>query len=223
MWQVGAYPVMTINSDEYQIAVAGGVGPFSIVHAATGAVVHQGVRGAGVAAQIYTLPATTLELGALYYVESGPGSGFLRSGLFRAENVWSRSSVDPRMVASKVDMRTDFPVANTDFISWELHWRFQTPPDFAEVLLTMVVGAWDYGINPTVPALGVEVLAVPYGDLGAQLRAWDNRGRVSFGWAINVNNPALVGLKVAAQALGALPTGQFITSDVVGVQLSQTQ
>jgi hypothetical protein len=127
------------------------------------------------------------------------------------------------MVASKVDMRTDFPVANTDFISWELHWRFQTPPDFAEVLLTMVVGAWDYGINPTVPALGVEVLAVPYGDLGAQLRAWDNRGRVSFGWAINVNNPALVGLKVAAQALGALPTGQFITSDVVGVQLSQTQ
>jgi hypothetical protein len=33
----------------------------------------------------------------------------------------------------------------------------------------------------------------------------------------------LVGLKVAAQALGALPTGQFITSDVVGVQLSQTQ
>jgi hypothetical protein len=44
---------------------------------------------------------------------------------------------------------------------------------------------------------------------------------VSFGWAIDINNPALVGLKVAVQAIGALPTGQFIVSDTVGVQLVQ--
>jgi hypothetical protein len=125
------------------------------------------------------------------------------------------------MVPAKLGIRTDFPAVGTDFVSWELYWRWASPPAYQDVLLTMVVGAWDFGFNPTVPFMGLEILAVPYGDLGAQLASWNNRGVVSFGWAIDINNPALVGLKVAVQAIGALPTGQFIVSDTVGVQLVQ--
>jgi hypothetical protein len=159
----------------------------------------------------------------MYYVDSGPTSGYQRSSLFRAEAVWRRASVDPNMVPTKVGIRTDFPVVGTDFVAWELHWSSSQPQPTAPMLLTMYAGAWDYGIDPTVhvPSLGVDLLALSYGDLGAQVAYWDNRGMVSFGWAISVNNPIFVGLKVAVQAVGVLPTGQFITSDVAGVQMVQ--
>jgi hypothetical protein len=102
-----------------------------------------------------------------------------------------------------------------------MYWTSGSPQPADPVLLTMVVGAWDFGVNPTVPALGVEILAVPFGDLGAQVAYWHNSGRVSFGWTFAVNNPSFVGLKVAMQAVGVLATGQFIVSDVAGVKLVQ--
>lgn len=220
-WIVGAFPLMTISSTEYQVVVAGGAGPFSIIDAETGAGIFQGVHSGSPSTQVFSIPASSMQSGRLYYVDGGSGSGIERSSLFRAENVWRRASVDPNMVPAKLGIRTDFPAVGTDFVSWELYWRWASAPAYQDVLLTMVVGAWDFGFNPTVPFMGLEILAVPYGDLGAQLASWNNRGVVSFGWAIDINNPALVGLKVAVQAIGALPTGQFIVSDTVGVQLVQ--
>jgi hypothetical protein len=222
-WVASAFTLMAPDSSEYRLWIGGGSGQFWIVDHVTGAPVFTGTHSGAPAGEHISIPFAALELGRMYYVDSGPTSGYQRSSLFRAEAVWRRASVDPNMVPTKVGIRTDFPVVGTDFVAWELHWSSSQPQPTAPMLLTMYAGAWDYGIDPTVhvPSLGVDLLALSYGDLGAQVAYWDNRGMVSFGWAISVNNPIFVGLKVAVQAVGVLPTGQFITSDVAGVQMVQ--
>jgi hypothetical protein len=220
-WFVSHYPVLTINTTEYQLWVGGGSGDFVVVSLETGAPVYQGHHSGNPSGEVFTLPASVLEYGKAYRIESLPGGAFARSIPFRAESVWPRASVDPNMLPTRVGVRWDFPTVGTDFVSWEMYWTSGSPQPADPVLLTMVVGAWDFGVNPTVPALGVEILAVPFGDLGAQVAYWHNSGRVSFGWTFAVNNPSFVGLKVAMQAVGVLATGQFIVSDVAGVKLVQ--
>jgi len=222
-WFVSAYPELTVNSTEYRLWIGGGSGDFVIVDLSTGAPVFVGTHSGSPSGEVFVFPVATLQFGKLYAVESLSGSAnvFARSVAFRAESVWPRASVDPQLVPSKVGVRPDFPTVGTDFVSWELHWGSSAPQPVDPLLLTMVVGSWDYGINPTTPALGVEILASQYGTLGVQVATWQNRGYVSFGWAFAVNNPIFVGLKVAMQAVGVLPNGQFIVSDVAGVTLVQ--
>jgi hypothetical protein len=220
-WFVSAYPELVNNSSEYQLWIGGGSGAFAIVEWDSRAIVFTGTHGGYPSGQAFSIPVATLNFGALYAIESVGGGAILPSAPFRAESVWPRVSVDPNMLPAKVGVRPDFPSVGTDFVSWEIFWKNAAPQPVDPMLLTMIVGGWDFGVNPTVPALGVEILAMQYGTLGVQIRSWDNRGYVSFGWGFAVDNPAFVGLKVAMQAVGMLPTGQFIVSDVAGVTLVQ--
>jgi len=218
-WVASAYPVLALNSTQYDLWIGGGDGYFQIVDETTGVSVFAGFHNGDPSGQVFSIPHHMLITGRRYRVESMSGNAFDASLPFIAENVWLAASVDPHMVPSRVGIRWDFPTVGTDFVSWEIYWRSPAPQPVDPMLLLMTVGAWDFGYHPTVPALGVEVLAVPYGDLGVQVGNWENRGYVSFGWAVSVNNPVLSGLKVAMQAVGLLPTGQFVASDVVGVHL----
>jgi len=221
IWLVSAYPVLNATSTEYEIWVGGGVGPFNVIDVETGGIVWSATHGGSLSGEVFVIPAPVLHLGKLYAIDSGPGSGYFSSTPFRAESVWERASVDPNMLPTKVGIRWDFPAVGSDFISWELYWGTAAPQPTDPILLTMIFGLWDYGFNPTAPVLGVDLLAAPLGDLGAQIATWDNRGVVSFGWVVAVNNPSFVGVKVALQAVGVLPTGQLIASDVAGMLLVQ--
>lgn len=119
----------------------------------------------------------------------------------------------------RLGFRWDFPAVGTDFLSWQLHWDGVDEPPQETWLLTMAIGAWDYGSSPTVPLGAVEVLAINYGDLGTQFATWDTNHRLIFSWSMDINDPAFAGFKVAAQGIGLTPAGDFFVSDVTGVVL----
>jgi hypothetical protein len=218
-WLVSAYPVLTANSTAFELWIGGGSGDFCIADHESQEIVFVGHHFGSSGGQLFSIPYWSLHQGRLYRVQSLSVGSIEASVPFVAEIVWPRASVDPHMLPSKVEVRWDFPAVGTDFVSWEMYWRSSAPQPTESMLLTMTVGAWNFGVNPTMAFLDVEVLAAPFGTLGVQAASWDNRGVVSFGWLFAVNNPALTGLKVAMQAVGVLPSGQFVVSDVVGVLL----
>jgi hypothetical protein len=218
-WFVSAFPLLDASSSHYDVWVGGGQGAFSIVSKRTGDVAFSASHAGGPNGETFLIPVGALAYGELYFVQSAGGQQIDRSSYLSIEAIWPLASVDARMVPARVSVRPDFPTVGTDFVSWQLYWSSGQAQPSDPMLLTMLVGGWDFYSNPTAPALGLDLLAVQYGSLGVQAASWGNRGQVEFGWALAVNNPALVGLRVAMQAFGMLPTGQFISSDVIGVEM----
>ena len=116
-------------------------------------------------------------------------------------------------------IRWDFPAVGTSTMSWELHWESGTQETPGTALMTIIVGSWDYGANPTIPIPQGEILAIQFGSMNNQFITWNGHDALSAGWAYSVNNPLFAGIHGAIQGAAILPSGGIVISDVVGVKL----
>lgn len=119
--------------------------------------------------------------------------------------------------ASRVAIRWDFPAVGQDYIGWDVYWVASSAPPTGAMLMTIGIGAWDLASSPTVNVAGMNVLATVYGTLTTQSGSWGDSKRLSFGYGFAVNDPVFVGVKIAAQAVGVMASGETLVSDVSGV------
>lgn len=215
IWQVA--PTPNVGSNGYRIWMKGPVGAFRLVESNSGATVHTGVCAGHAAGEWITVPFAALQYGLLYHLKSDAGQPHLDSQPLRVEHYWPRSSMPTQVEASRVAIRWDFPAVGHDFIGWDVYWVATSAPPTGAVLMTIGIGAWDLATSPTVNIAGLEVLATVYGTLTTQTGVWSDSRRLSFGYGFAINNPVFVGVKIAAQAVGVMASGETIVSDVSGV------
>lgn len=215
IWQVA--PAPNVGSNGYRLWMKGPVGAFRLVESSSGATVYTGVCTGNPDGEWITVPFTALQYGLLYHLKSDAGQPHLDSQPLRVEHYWPRSSMPAEVEASRVAIRWDFPAVGHDFIGWDVHWIASSVPPTGAVLMTIGIGAWDLATDPTVNIAGLNVLATVYGSLTTQSGVWGDSKRLSFGYGFAVNDPVFVGVRIAAQAVGVMASGETIVSDVSGV------
>ena len=217
LWRTEVHPRVSSNSRTFQVFVAGGSGPVRIVDAVTGVTVHQATK-ASLVGELLDVPLDSLVYGREYYLESAAGQSVGRSTSFRVAMDWRRATTHPSVLVGPVNTPWDFRAAGGESLTWSLFWKGLTAPPSGSCLLTVLVGGWDYYVNPTVPALpGVDVLGVQFGSMDLLARSWSAGPAISAAYLLAVNNPVFLGARVAFQGVAYLPTGEVLASDVRGV------
>lgn len=215
IWRIA--PTPNIGSSGYRLWIQGPVGAFRLVESGTGVTVHTGVCSGNAQGEWITVPFAALQYGSLYRLKSDAGQPHLDSQPMRVEHYWPRSSMPTGVEASRVAIRWDFPAVGQDYIGWDVYWVASSAPPTGAMLMTIGIGAWDLASSPTVNVAGMNVLATVYGTLTTQSGSWGDSKRLSFGYGFAVNDPVFVGVKIAAQAVGVMASGETLVSDVSGV------
>lgn len=220
-WVVEDATYVSAGETHYTLRIAGGQGLFAVTDSDTQAIVFVGDHDqpADILQEIQ-VPVASMLYGHRYAIHS-IGQSLVPSIDIRVVPEWHRNVFPLAMESGQLQMRWDFPTVGTDTLAYNLRWSAGGAPPSTPFLVTMVMGDWQLGTDPTVAALGLNLLAQQYGVLGSVTADFDVFGHASVAYAFSVNNPALAGLHVALQAVGISPSSELFCSDVLGVKLAQ--
>jgi hypothetical protein len=218
-WFCESTPEVTADEAHYRFRIGGGTGLFGIVDEVTQQVVFVATHGGGLPDEPFDVPIASVGYGRTYKVISLGGQGVAESVFLRVEQEWRRATAIPAgFLSGRVSMRWDFPSVGTDVMSWSLYWAGTSPRPQGVFFASIILGSWNYNQTPTTPTNGLEILTNQYGVFPAMIGSWD-QDRIDVAYVFNANNPALVGSRVAIQAIGVAPDQSLFVSDVRGVIL----
>ena len=208
-------PEIAANHIDWVFTLDEQTGPFDIVRVSDGATVHSGQHTLPGSLQTFTLPASTLDAGESYQVVGGG----MESAPIMVERKYMRGSL-PFDYAAEMHADQSFSATGTSFLSWDLTRTAPTPPTNDLVLAVAAFGLWTAGTDPTAPSTyGFPFLAVNFGTLATLQGDFLRQDTLPFGYHISLQDPSIVGLRLAFQYLAILPGGVFASSDVAAVTL----